>query len=89
MEVPNKMPELPDGLNDDSNCDHNYKLGWIACWDKLCKGNNEPNTSEPQLPLDDGIKSVCEHPWEYLESVMGDGVLCIKCNAVIKIKTEK
>ena len=30
------------------------------------------------------IKSVCEHPWEQLESVMGDGVLCRKCNTVIK-----
>ena len=30
------------------------------------------------------IKSVCEHPWEQLESVMGDGVLCKKCNTVIK-----
>ena len=30
------------------------------------------------------IKSVCEHPWDQLESVMGDGVLCRKCNTVIK-----
>ena len=30
------------------------------------------------------IKSVCEHPWEQLESVMGNGVLCRKCNTVIK-----
>jgi hypothetical protein len=26
------MPPLPDGLNDDSNSDHNFKLGWLACW---------------------------------------------------------
>lgn len=32
------MPSLPDGLDDNSNCDHNFKLGWIACWEKL-KGN--------------------------------------------------
>ena len=30
------------------------------------------------------IKSVCDHPWKELESVMGDGVLCRKCNTVIK-----
>ena len=30
------------------------------------------------------IKSVCEHPWDQLESVMGDGVLCRKHNTVIK-----
>ena len=29
------MPSLPDGLDDDSNCDHNFKLGWIACWEAL------------------------------------------------------
>jgi len=32
------MPSLPDGLDDDSNCDHNFKLGWIACW-KALTGN--------------------------------------------------
>ena len=30
------------------------------------------------------IKSVCDHPWQECESVMGDGVLCRKCNTVIK-----
>ena len=30
------------------------------------------------------IKSVCDHPWQEWESVMGDGVLCRKCNTVIK-----
>ena len=30
------------------------------------------------------IKSFCDHPWKELESVMGDGVLCRKCNTVIK-----
>jgi len=29
------MPSLPDGLDDNSNCDHNFKLGWIACWKSL------------------------------------------------------
>ncbi len=33
------MPSLPDGLDDDSNCDHNFKLGWIACW-KALTGND-------------------------------------------------
>lgn len=33
--ISNVMPKLPDGLDDDSNCDHNFKLGWIACWKKL------------------------------------------------------
>lgn len=32
------MPSFPDGLDDDSNCDHNFKLGWIACW-KALTGN--------------------------------------------------
>lgn len=31
----NKMPELPIGLNDESNCDINYKKGWVACWNKF------------------------------------------------------
>jgi hypothetical protein len=35
---PAVMPSLPDGLDDDSNCDHNFKLGWIACW-KALTGN--------------------------------------------------
>jgi len=26
------MPSLPDDLNDDSNSEHNFKLGWLACW---------------------------------------------------------
>ena len=34
------MPSLPEGLDDDSNCDHNFKLGWIACW-KALTGNVE------------------------------------------------
>jgi len=37
-----------------------------------------------QLNLPHVIKSVCGHPWERWESVMGDGVLCRKCNTVIK-----
>jgi hypothetical protein len=32
------MPSFPDGLDDDSNSDHNFKLGWIACW-KALTGN--------------------------------------------------
>lgn len=28
--------------------------------------------------------SVCDHPFECWESVMGDGVLCTKCHTVIK-----
>ena len=27
------MPSLPNDLDDDSNCDCNFKLGWLACWD--------------------------------------------------------
>ena len=33
------MPSWPDGLDDASNCDHNFKLGWIACW-KALTGND-------------------------------------------------
>ena len=33
------MPSLPNGLDDDSNCVHNFKLGWIACW-KALTGND-------------------------------------------------
>jgi hypothetical protein len=33
------MPSLPDGLDDDSDCDHNFRLGWEACWQKLTDGN--------------------------------------------------
>lgn len=29
------MPELPDGLVEGSNCDDNFKAGWIACWEKF------------------------------------------------------
>lgn len=36
--APVVMPSLPDGLDDDSNCDQNFKLGWIACW-KALTGN--------------------------------------------------
>lgn len=32
------MPSLPDGLVEGSNCDDNYRQGWIDCWNKI-KGN--------------------------------------------------
>ena len=35
------MPLLPDGLDDDSNCDYNFKLGWIVCWETLNAIRNE------------------------------------------------
>jgi hypothetical protein len=37
--IPPVMPSLPDGLDNDSNCDHNFRLGWEACWQKLTEGN--------------------------------------------------
>ena len=35
------MPLLPEGLDDDSNCDYNFKLGWIACWEAFNAIKNE------------------------------------------------
>ena len=35
---PDVMPPLPDRLVEGSNCDDNYKKGWIDCWNKV-KGN--------------------------------------------------
>ena len=37
--IPPVMPSLPDGLDEDSNCDHNFRLGWETCWQKLTEGN--------------------------------------------------
>ena len=37
-----------------------------------------------QLTIPAVIKSVCDHPWQEWEAVMGDGALCRKCNTVIK-----
>lgn len=38
LNIANVMPALPE-LNEDSNCDHNFRLGWEACWQKLNEGN--------------------------------------------------
>ena len=68
--------QLQSALNElkrkrlDRNLIHDYITEALSRVKKL----NEPAV----------IKSVCEHPWEQLESVMGDGVLCRKCNTVIK-----
>jgi hypothetical protein len=29
------MPALPIGLIEGSNCDDNFKAGWIACWNAI------------------------------------------------------
>lgn len=38
LRQPLVMPSLPDGLIEGSNCDDNYKQGWLDCWHKV-KGN--------------------------------------------------
>lgn len=38
------MPPLPDGLICGSNCDDNYKNGWIDCWNELQKNKDHENS---------------------------------------------
>lgn len=41
-------------------------------------------SAEQALSLAAVIKSICDHPWKSCESVMGEGMLCRKCNTVVK-----
>jgi hypothetical protein len=47
------MPALPDGLNDDSNVDYNFKVGWIACWKAFTQsGQQAPEPVEGWISVD-------------------------------------
>ena len=61
-------------------CMNNPSNG-ILC-DGVCSFFVDNSTKELYQPA--VIKSVCDHQWQECESVMGDGVLCRKCNTVIK-----
>ena len=58
-------------------------LGNNLLCNKVCNMYVETR-DKPALNIPCIIKSVCDHPWQECESVMGDGVLCRKCNTVIK-----
>jgi hypothetical protein len=50
------MPALPDGLNDDSNVDYNFKVGWIACWKAFTQsGQQAPEPVEEKKECEIGI----------------------------------
>jgi hypothetical protein len=49
------MPALPDGLNDDSNVDYNFKVGWIACW----KAFTQSGQQAPEPVEEKKLEIVC------------------------------
>lgn len=54
------------------------KQALLQVWNE-CEQEQVKNCNIPHVSL-----SVCSHPDKYLETVMGPGLICRKCNTYIK-----